>query len=217
VEFFDQAYQGVPPWDIGRPQPEIVRLEESGEIRGRVLDTGCGTGENALFLQSRGHETWGVDFAPTAIAKAQAKAAERHLPVTFRVASALELGRLNERFDTTIDCGLFHTFLDQHRAEYARSLSAALAPGGRSFILCFSEREPTDWGGPRRVTQDEIRATFRDGWKVRWIREARFATSMEGVSGLAWLAALERGTDRGSRATPRAAPAERRRTTRKTR
>ena len=190
MHLFESAYQGTPPWEIGRPQPAFVRLEEQGEIRGRVLDVGCGTGENALYFAEQGHPTWGVDFAPTAIERARAKSADRSLNVTFRTASALELESLGTKFDTVTDCGLFHTFLDKHRPAYARSVASVLAPGGRFFLLCFSENEPTDWGGPRRVTQSEIRATFREGWTVRWIREARFETRFEAVRGRAWLAGL---------------------------
>ena len=192
MEFFDEVYRRVPPWDIGRPQPAFVRLEESGEIMGRVLDVGCGTGENALYFASRGHETWGVDIAGTAIEKAREKARARSTPVTFRVASALALNELGERFQTITDSGLFHTFSDSHRRRYAASLARALVPRGRFFLLCFSESEPLDWGGPRRVTQDEIRAAFTSGWEVRWIREERFATRLEAVEGRAWLAALRR-------------------------
>jgi SAM-dependent methyltransferase len=192
VHFFEDVYRGSPPWDIGRPQPVFVRLEEAGEIVGRVLDVGCGTGENALYFASRGHESWGIDFAPNAIEKARSKATERSSLATFRVASALELETLHQHFDTITDCGLFHTFLDPHRPQYAASLSAALVPGGRFFLLCFSEHEPTDWGGPRRVSEEEIRTTFQDGWEIRWIREARFETRFEGVEGRAWLAALRR-------------------------
>ena len=86
---FELAYQGKPPWDIGRPQKEYVQLEQAGEIVGSVLDVGCSTGENALYLAEHGHEVWGVDFTPTAIQKAQEKSAQRHLTATFRV--------LNER------------------------------------------------------------------------------------------------------------------------
>ncbi len=192
MHFFEEVYRGTPPWEIGRPQQTFVHLEELGEIVGRVLDVGCGTGENALYFASRGHETWGVDFAPTAIERARAKAAERSLAVTFRTGSALELGTLDQRFDTVTDCGLFHTFLDSHRSQYAASVGSVLVPGGRFFLLCFNEREPTDWGGPRRVTQEEIRETFREGWELRWIREERFETRIEAVQGRAWLAAFRR-------------------------
>ncbi len=47
---FEQMYQGQAPWDTGRPQPAIVKLAEAGQIRGSVLDVGCGTGENVLYL-----------------------------------------------------------------------------------------------------------------------------------------------------------------------
>jgi cyclopropane fatty-acyl-phospholipid synthase-like methyltransferase len=192
VHFFDRAYEGVPPWEIGHPQREFVQLEDQGEIRRRVLDVGCGTGENALFYASRGHETWGIDFAPTAIRKAREKAASRHLSVRFEEGSALELTRLGERFDTVTDCGMFHTFLDEHRPAYAAGLAAIVRPRGRFFLLCFSEQEPSDWGGPRRVTREELRATFSEGWKERWIREARFETTVPEITGRAWLASFER-------------------------
>ena len=75
---FNPAYRGTPPWDISRPQAEFVRLEESGEIRGSVLDVGCGTGEHVLYLARRGHEAWGIDSAPLAIEKAREIGAARH-------------------------------------------------------------------------------------------------------------------------------------------
>ncbi len=192
MHFFDRAYEGVPPWDIGRPQPEFVRLCAAGEIVGRVLDLGCGTGENAIHFASKGHPTWGVDFAPKAIRKAQAKIAGRDLPVTFRVEDALDLSTLHERFDTITDCGLFHTLSDPERPVYAANVRAHLQAGGRLFLLCFSDEEPTDWGGPRRVTQRELRSTFRDGWEVRSIDPARFAVTGTGIAGRAWRARFDR-------------------------
>lgn len=190
---FEAMYEGTPPWDIGRPQREFVRLEELGEIKGSVLDAGCGTGENALFLASKRHEVWGVDAAPTAIAKATAKAKARNLAVTFRLHDALELKKLKRSFDTVIDSGLFHTFEDADRPRYALSLASVLRKGGRYFVMCFSEREPGTWG-PRRVTQPEISGTFRDGWRIAWIHAARFEARIEGGgnSAQAWLAKIVR-------------------------
>ncbi len=112
---FEQAYQGQAPWDTGRPQPAIIKLADAGLIRGSVLDAGCGTGENLLYLAARGHEACGLDFVPVAIERAKAKAAQRGIKADFIVGNALELKKLGRKFDTVIDCGLFHTFADEER------------------------------------------------------------------------------------------------------
>ncbi len=188
--FFNDSYKGSPPWDIGRPQAEFVRLAKEGEIKGKVLDVGCGTGENAMFFAGLGLEVWGVDAAPLAIEKAKRKAADRGAKVTFEVRDALHLGEIHRKFDTLTDSGLFHVFPDLQRVIYARSLHAALNTGGAYFMLCFSDREPTGWGGPRRVTKEEIRTAFREGWRVDWIRAARFESKFHDEGGLAWLSSI---------------------------
>jgi SAM-dependent methyltransferase len=175
-EIFERAYQGQAPWDIGEPQPEFVRLAESGAIEGVVLDVGCGTGENALDLAARGHDVWGIDLVPRAIELARDKAMKRGLGVHFQVGDALKLDVLGRAFDTVIDCGLFHTFSDEERSMYVRSLARAVRPGGAAYLLCFSDQEPPG-EGPRRVTQQEIIETFRDCWEVEAIQEARFQTA----------------------------------------
>ena len=192
TSFFDDSYRGTPPWDIGRPQREFVRLAEKGEVRGKVLDVGCGTGENAIFFAKRGLEVWGVDAAPRAIEKAERKADLKGVKVTFLVADALRLERLKLRFDTITDCGLFHTFSDEERSKFIRSLNSALEPGGTYLMLCFSEREPTEWGGPRRVTREEIRKTFREGWNVNYIKDARFESTYHQNGGMGWLSSITR-------------------------
>lgn len=75
---WDASYHSGPaPWDIGRPQPAIVRLAAGGGFAGAVLDAGCGTGENALLVASLGFSVLGVDVAETALAMARAKADDR--------------------------------------------------------------------------------------------------------------------------------------------
>lgn len=194
---FDWAYRsGSPAWDIGRPQPAFVALAEQGMISGSVIDAGCGTGENALYLASLGLPVIGVDAAPTAIERANEKAVARGLDATFMVADALDLGTLRRAFDVAIDSGLFHVFPDEERRRYVRSLGAVLRPGGRCFLLCFSDRQPGVMG-PRRVSQQEIRDAFTGtgGWRVDSIVETHFATHDpdRGIRApRAWLAALTR-------------------------
>ena len=120
------------------------------EFSGSVLDAGCGTGENALYLASRGHEVWGLDFIPVAIERADVKAQERGLNVHFQVGDALKLDQLRRTFDSVIDCGLFHTFTDEERPLYVSGLATVVRPGGSVHILCFSDNEP-----PGRVRGDQ--------------------------------------------------------------
>ncbi len=189
---FDFVYGGPPPpWDIGRPQPAFVRLAAQGAIVGPVLDAGCGTGENALHLAGLGFEVTGIDAAPTAIAGAQAKAAQRGLRVDFIVGDALALARLGRTFATVIDCGLFHVFGDAERARYVAGLAATVDAGGRVHILCFSDRQPGICG-PRRVTEAELRAAFADEWRVDAIQPERFETNNDGPPVEAWLATMIR-------------------------
>ena len=112
-----------------------------------------------------GYEAVGIDASPTAIARAREKAAERSLEVRFEVADALDLAVVATTFDTVLDCGLFHVFDDDERARFVPSLAGVMRSGGRYALLCFSDKQPGDWG-PRRITEAELRRTFADGWRV---------------------------------------------------
>jgi len=210
IDLFESVYHGQAPWDIGRPQKEYIQLEQTGEIVGSVLDVGCGTGENALYLAEQGHEVWGIDFAPTAIQKAQEKAAQRHLTATFRVLNVLELHTLGRRFDTVIDSGLFHSLSDEKRHPFVDNLAAVMDHGGTYFMLCFSELTPIpdfsklldrmpdfskvkleDYTG-RRVTQAEIKESFQDGWRINYIRQATVEASIEPGGFHAWLSSISK-------------------------
>ena len=142
MDFFDSAYKGTPPWDIGRPQKEFVELVRRGEITGSVLDIGCGTGEHALFFAGEGHEVWGIDSASLAIQKAKEKAAGRGLQVHFLVLNALDLARLNRKFDTATDSGLFHTLSDEDRPVFVDNLAAILSPAGKYSCSAFPNWSP---------------------------------------------------------------------------
>jgi SAM-dependent methyltransferase len=220
---WDDAYAGsVPPaWDLGQPQPAFVRLAEQGLLTGTVLDAGCGTGEQTLLAASHGADALGVDVSPLALEIARGKAAARGIPAAaggqvgpaaaggqvgpaaaggqvgrarFEVADALELGELGLGFDTIIDSGLFHVFDDENRVRYVTSLASVLRPGGRLYLMCFSDRQPGMFG-PRRVSQDELSAAFADGWTIVAIEAEAFALN-RGAFGIAtaqaWLATVSR-------------------------
>ena len=190
---WDASYHGgPPPWDIGRPQPAIVRLASAGGFSGGVLDAGCGTGENALHVAALGLPVLGVDVAETALASARRKAAERHIEAEFAAADAFHLERLGRKFDTVLDCGLFHTFAGDERTRYVASLASVTVRGGTLYVLCFSDDGPDT--GPHPIRQDELRAAFSltSGWNLAAIEPVKIQTRFHDNGAPGWLATIER-------------------------
>src|SRR5207247_10749338 len=154
---WDASYHDGPaPWDTGQPQPAIVRLASEGGFAGAVLDAGCGTGENALHVASLGLSVLGVDVAETALAIARQKAAERGLEVEYATADAFQLERLGRRFETVLDCGLFHTFDGDERPRYVASLASVTERDGTVYVLWFRAHGPTN--DPHPITRNQLTA-----------------------------------------------------------
>ena len=190
---WDASYHDGPaPWDLGRPQPAIVRLASEGGFAGAVLDAGCGTGENALHVASLGLQVLGVDVAETALAIARSKAGARGIEVEFAAADAFELERLGRSFETVLDCGLFHSFDRDERVGYVASLASVTQHGGTMHVLCFSDSGPEI--GPHPVSQEELRDAFNpsSGWNVAAIKPDRVLTRYHDNGAAAWLATLKR-------------------------
>jgi SAM-dependent methyltransferase len=191
---WDASYHGGPaPWDVGQPQPAIVRLASAGGFAGAVLDAGCGTGENALHVAALGLPVLGVDVAPTALAMARAKADDRGIEAEFAAADAFHLERLGRRFATVLDCGLFHSFNGEERPRYVASLASVTEPDATLYVLCFSDEGPGT--GPHPVSQEDLRAAFTParGWNVAAVEPDRVQTRYHDDNGApAWLATIRR-------------------------
>jgi hypothetical protein len=97
-----------------------------------------------------------------------------------------------------IDCGLFHVFSDDDRRSYVRGLTQVVEPGGRLFLMCFSDAEPGS-EGPRRVSRQELYDAFADGWEVESVQPVQIEinpefTEVQFSEGgpKAWLAVIRR-------------------------
>jgi SAM-dependent methyltransferase len=190
---WDESYRGGPaPWDIGGPQPAIVRLAFEGVFTGAVLDVGCGTGENALHVASSRLSVLGVDVAETALAIARAKADERGITAEFAAADAFDLGCLDRTFETVLDCGLFHTLDADERPRYVASLASVTEHAGTLYVLCFSGDGPDT--GPHPVSREALNAAFHPGsrWDVVAIEPDRIQTRFHEDGAPAWLATIKR-------------------------
>ncbi|MFW9876088.1 MAG: class I SAM-dependent methyltransferase [Candidatus Thorarchaeota archaeon] len=186
--FFTNIYNRKPPWEIGRPQQAFIHLIDQISLKGKLLDVGCGTGENSIFFAKHGFDVTGIDYVREAINKALQKAEKRNINIKFYVLNALKLEGLNQKFDVIIDSGLFHTFSNLDRKQFKESLSHVLHKNGLYFMLCFSNLEPPGFG-PRRISKEDIYNTFNHNWEILSIEPEIFESNFGNAK--AWLAKIE--------------------------
>jgi cyclopropane fatty-acyl-phospholipid synthase-like methyltransferase len=189
---FDLLYRfGKPPWVIDAPQPALMAAVSQGVIRGpSVLDVGCGTGDNAVYLAECGFSVTGVDVSTAAIALAERKARTLSVKARFVPLDAFQLVTLATKFETVLDFGLFHQFAGATRARYVRALGEVCTSRGQLLLQCFSDHGgKARWFGPRLVSQEELRAAFSERWRIEWIRPASYKSN-RGREYPAWLALM---------------------------
>lgn len=167
-EGFEEAYRGHAPWEIGKPQAPF--LMAASQIRGPVLDAGCGAGNTSIFLARLGLQVTGIDFVEAAIRQGKEKAERLQLQIDFQVKDAMTLQSWDRRFASVVDSGLYHIYPTGHRQIYIQGLAQVLEPGGKLFLLCFRDDEHSPRGG---VPQDDLRADFAQGWSIESIEEVR--------------------------------------------
>lgn len=145
---------GQPPWELGGPQPALAEQLEQVPIQDPVLDAGCGTGDLALWLASRGHRVLAFDFSAAAIELARAKITDG-LDVSFEVADATRLSDLTVRPRTVVDSGLLHGLDEASRDSYVAGLRDLCESGARLYLLARDDQgsEHADAGRDELITR----------------------------------------------------------------
>jgi len=196
IESYESLYRGEPafpgapapdgiPWDIRQAQPRLMELEALGAISGEVLDAGCGPGDNAIYLASKGYAVTGLDSSSTAIERARARALRAGAPVRFEVADATKLSCYEGRFNTVVDSALYHCLDHGGRRAYAAALHRATTPGARWFLYCFSGANVNGVIAPMEaVPESDIRTTLANaGWRVDFLGPTTFIGNTSGFTG----------------------------------
>ena len=187
MEQEDQLYRDVPleelPWNIETPPKELVALVEGGSISPcKTIDLGCGAGNYALYLASKGFDVTGVDISPTVIHIAKDAAQKKGVACTFLVADVLgDLHEIEETFDFAYDWGVLHQFFPEQRNHYVENVYRILNPGGTYLSVCFSEKDPQFGGSGKyrdvRLAQSSTEGTvlyFSSEDELRALFDSRF-------------------------------------------
>ncbi len=161
-ESFDARYQsGITPWELDRPDSRLIRIIEREAVKPcRVLDIGCGTGSNAIWLSGRGFEVSAIDFSPLAIEKAKEKARQERADIRFQVSDFLLEKKGEPEFEFIFDRGCFHSFDNKKdRKTFAKNAAGRMKSGGLWFsILGNADALPRSEGPPMRSALDIVTA-----------------------------------------------------------
>ncbi|WP_373354810.1 class I SAM-dependent methyltransferase [Pseudoroseicyclus sp. CXY001] len=126
----------------GRPSAMMLRFA-TGLAPGRALDLGASHGDDVLWLAARGWEALGLDISPTAVGRAEARAAEAGLAGRARFeARDLEAGLPEGRFDLVTALYFQSPVTPFPRAQILRAAAALVPPGGHLLVVAHAAPPP---------------------------------------------------------------------------
>lgn len=115
--------------------------------KGRILDYGCGSGNNSIFFIEQGYETYGVDVAVASPALVKANLQSRHLDPQladrFSIISpdSTDLPFESASFDVILSNQvLYYLPSEEHIKKVCRELSRCLRPDGMVFFTMMGPR-----------------------------------------------------------------------------
>jgi 2-polyprenyl-3-methyl-5-hydroxy-6-metoxy-1,4-benzoquinol methylase len=165
---WDQRYaQNELPWDTGRPTCCLMQLFSSWPVfTGKILEVGCGTGANSVWMAKQGHQVTGMDISAKAVAAAQQRAEEQGASCTFVEANFLTSELEPEQFALLFDRGCFHVMNEEQRSQFARQAASCLERGGLWFSLMGNSDQPSEGQGPPRLSAAQICASVEPFFEI---------------------------------------------------
>lgn len=172
----DSYASGQLPWDTGQPEPLLVEFVSSDAVTpGPALEIGAGTGTNSIWMAERSFDVLGIDVAPLAIERAQAKMEGRALRCRFAVWDVLAAPPPGGPFQFVFDRGCFHVFDEAgDREQFAAQVAAVLEPGGLWLSLIGSTEGPRGEIGPPRRSAREVALAIEPALEIIELRSAEF-------------------------------------------
>ena len=133
---WDEEYRSGAHWETDKPSSHMARLKKYLTPECLVLDAGCGSGKDAIFLSSQGYRVFGIDISEEAISKAREKMKEERLNVPLDVGK-LESMPYKDGFFDIVYSGyvIHHTDISLSIPEISRILKS----DGIFYCVMFEE------------------------------------------------------------------------------
>ena len=181
-DHFLEAYrQGSPPWDIGKPDFNLIQTVTTLPIAPcKALDIGCGTGDNVIWLSQQGFQVAGVDFSDIAIERAREKAARAGAACTFGVLDFHHGPVEGAPFGFAFDRGCFHTMpSSEDRERFAEQVHGVLGEGGLWLSLIGSADTKRDAPGPPQRSARDIANAVEPYFEILSLSSSYFETHLD--------------------------------------
>lgn len=156
---FEERYQENDiPWDREAVDENLIRIVDKFKLPpGTVLDLGCGTGINAVWLAQQGFKVTGLDLSPTAIRKAEERAKDQQVKLNWFSGDFLDRNTIEGPFDFIFDRGCFHCFDGlEGRSSCANRIAELLTPNGLWLSLIGNADGVPREDGPPTLSVTEI-------------------------------------------------------------
>ncbi len=184
--------EGTPPWETGAPAGELVSVVKEGLLPlGSLLELGCGTGADTVFLARRGFEVTAVDSSPTALDRARTRAELCGASIRFVLDDAFRFARSSGPFDVIYDAGFYHFIRQTDLDRFLDLLWRVTRPGSYYFTLAGAAGESFE-GGPPQVSEDQIRSELGRLFEFVHLRPFRFESPRRPDGYLGWSCLLRR-------------------------
>jgi SAM-dependent methyltransferase len=146
------------PWDIGKPDFNLIETVTKTPIKScKVLEIGCGTGDNSIWLAQKHFQVTGTDISEIAIEKAREKALKSDVRCAFLVVDFLRNQIEGAPFGFVFDRGCFHSFNSgKERKRIAENVAACLEKNGLWLSLVGNADERRQGPGPPQRTASDI-------------------------------------------------------------
>ncbi len=174
-ERWNSRYQeGTTPWDSGLPSAELRRVITEQAIEPcRVLELGCGSGTNAVWLAQQGFTVTAIDCSERALEQARHKADAAGVSVEWQCEDVTQFRTQTEPFPFVFDRGCFHCIRRDMPTELQPTLLNCTASGTRFLVLTGNANEDREHGPPS-LTEDELRGELTELFEIELIREFYF-------------------------------------------
>ena len=170
---------GSTPWDAGQPDFNLIEIVTKNPIPScKVLDVGCGTGDNSIWLAQNRFQVIGTDISGVAIEKAKEKASKANVKCDFILVEFLKNKIEGAPFGFVFDRGCFHSFSSEDdRRRFAQNAATHLEEAGLWLTIAGNADEDRQGPGPPQRTAGDIVLAVEPYFEILSLQSTQFGSN----------------------------------------